>query len=106
MRTEGLIQGIVGSPTGPFEVVDGEIVLQLSHFRLHLLWVSLAFMVCQRFLSQDELIQFVRDIEISAFMIGHERGIELLCLQPRPIQLREPTVRPDLFHVRDATSAT
>jgi hypothetical protein len=69
MRTEGLIQGIVGSPTGPFEVVDGETVFQLSHFRLHLLWVRLAFMVCQRFLSQDELIQLVRDIEISALML-------------------------------------
>ena len=69
MRTEGLVHGIVRSPARPFEVVHGETIFQLSHFRLHLLRVRFAFMMCQGFLSQDELVQLVRDIEISALVL-------------------------------------
>lgn len=70
MRTKWLVQGIVGSPTGPFEVVHGEAIFQLSHFWLHLLRVRFPLMMRQGFLSQDELVQLVRDIEISALMLG------------------------------------
>jgi hypothetical protein len=69
MRTKWLIQGIVGSPTSPFEVVHGKVIFQLSHFWLHFLRVRFPFMMRQWFLSQDELVQLVRDIEISALML-------------------------------------
>jgi len=79
-------------------------------------------MSCQRFLGQHELVQRVRDIEIGRFLlqlrirnvfgkkrertnVGHERRIELFCLQPGPINLREPGLGPDLVNAR-ACSAT
>jgi len=106
MDAEGLVEGIVGSSPGPFEVVHSESIFQLSHFWLHLLRVRFTLMMCQGFLSQDELVQLVRDIEIRTLLAGHKRRIELLRLQPLPIKLGEPTVAPDLFRIRDASSAT
>ena len=61
-------------------------------------------MMCQGFLSQDELVQLVRDIEISTVLlglginttkqekwertnVGHERRVKLLCFQLWPIDI-------------------
>jgi hypothetical protein len=65
----------------------------------------------------------VRDVEIGSVLlqlrisntiwerrertnVGHERGIELFCLQLCPIDLREPRLGPDLVNARGAGSAT
>jgi hypothetical protein len=69
MYTNWPVQGIVGSPTKPFEVIHGEIVFQLSHFRLHLLRVRFALMMCQGLLRQDELVQLVSNIEIDVLVL-------------------------------------
>lgn len=103
---EGFVEGIVGSSAGLFKVIYGKISFQLSYFWFHLLRVRFTLMMCQGFLSQDELVQLVRDIEIRTLLAGHKRRIELLRLQPLPIKLGEPTVAPDLFRIRDASSAT
>lgn len=104
--TEGFVQGIVGPSTGPRKVIHGEAVLQLSHLRLHLLWVRFALMMCQGFLGQDELVQLMGDVEVSTLLIGHKRRIELLRLQLLPIKWGEPTMAPDLLRVRDARPTT
>jgi hypothetical protein len=66
---EGLIEGIVGSSTGPFEVIHGEVTFQLSHFWFHLLRVRFTLMSCQRLLGQDELVQLMREIEIGTVLL-------------------------------------
>jgi hypothetical protein len=66
---QGFVEGIVGPSAGPFEVVHGEISFQLSYFWLHLLRVRFTPMSCQRFLSQHELVQRVRDIEIGRVLL-------------------------------------
>ncbi len=124
VRDEGFVEGVIGSSTGPFEVIHGEIGFQLSHFWFHLLRVRFTLMSRQRFLSQHELVQCVRDIEIGRVLlqlginnvtlgnargstnVGQERRIELFCLQLLPINLREPRVGPDLVNAREASSAT
>jgi len=127
LGNEGFVEGIVGSSTGPFEVIHGEISFQLSYFRFHLLRVRFTLMSCQRFLSQHELVQRIRDIEIGGVLlqlgisntlcekkkekkrertnVGHEWRIELFCLQLRPINPREPRLGPDLVNARGAGSA-
>lgn len=106
LSDEGFVERIIRSSTGPFEVIHGEITFQLSYFWFHLLRVRFALMGCQRFLSQYELIQRMRDIEIGRVLVGHERRIELFCLQLCPINLREPRLGPDLDNTRRAGSAT
>ena len=125
LGNEGLVEGIVGSSTGLFKVIHGEITFQLSHFWFHLLRVRFTLMSCQWFLSQDELIQLVSDIKIGAVLlqliinnvtwekkreertdVWHVWRIELLRLQFHPINLREPTVRPELINARETRSAT
>jgi hypothetical protein len=69
LGNEGLVEGIVGSSTGPFKVIHGEVTFQLSHFWFHLLRVRFTLVSCQRFLSQDELVQLVRDIEIGTVLL-------------------------------------
>lgn len=103
---EGFVEGVVRSSTGPFEVIHGEISFQLSYFWFHLLRVRFTLMSCQRFLGQYEFVQRVRDIEIGRVLVGHERRIELFCLQLCPINLREPRLGPDLVGAREAGSAT
>ena len=66
---EVFVEGIVGSSTGPFKVIHGEISFQLSNFWFHLLRVRFTLMSCQRFLSQHELVQRVRDIEIGRLLL-------------------------------------
>jgi hypothetical protein len=66
---EGFVEGVVRSSTGPFEVIHGEISFQLSYFWFHLLRVRFTLMSCQRFLSQYELVQRVRDIEIGRVLL-------------------------------------
>lgn len=70
LGNEGLIEGIVGPSTTPFKVVHGEISFQLSHFWFHLLRVRFTLMSCQRFFSQHELVQLVREIEIGRVLLG------------------------------------
>ena len=121
---EGFVEGIVRSPAGSFEVINGEISLQLPDFWFHLLRVRFTLMSCQRFLGQHELVQRVRDIEIGRVLlqlgisnttwgkgrgrtnVGHERRIELFCLQLCPINLREPRLGPYLVNAGGAGSAT
>jgi hypothetical protein len=69
LGNEGLIEGIVGSSTAPFKVIHGEICFQLSHFWFHLLRVRFTLMSCQRFLSQHELVQLVREIEVGRVLL-------------------------------------
>jgi hypothetical protein len=69
LGNERLIEGIVGSSTAPFKVIHGEVSFQLTHFWFHLLRVRFTLMGRQRFLSQDELVQLVRDIEISTVLL-------------------------------------
>jgi hypothetical protein len=69
LGNEGFVEGIVGSSTGPFKVIHGEISFQLSYFWFHLLRVRFTLMSCQRFLSQHELVQCVRDIEIGRVLL-------------------------------------
>jgi hypothetical protein len=69
LSDEGFVEGIVGSSTGLFEVIHGEISFQLSYFRFHLLRVRFTLMSCQWFLSQHELVQRVRDIKIGRVLL-------------------------------------
>jgi hypothetical protein len=69
LGNEGFVEGIVGSSAGPFKVIHGEISFQLSYFWFHLLRVRFTLMSCQRFLSQHELVQRVRDIEIGRVLL-------------------------------------
>ena len=69
LGNERLIEGIVGSSTAPFKVIHGEVSFQLSHFWFHLLRVRFTLMSRQRFLGQDELVQLVRNIEISTVLL-------------------------------------
>jgi hypothetical protein len=66
---EGFVEGIVGSSAGSFKVVHGKISFQLSYFWFHLLRVRFTLMSCQWFLSQHELVQCVRDIEIGRVLL-------------------------------------
>jgi hypothetical protein len=69
LGNEGFVVGIVRSSTRPFKVIHGEISFQLSYFWFHLLRVRFMLMSCQRFLSQYELVQRMRDIEIGRVLL-------------------------------------
>jgi len=103
---ESFVEGIIGSSTRPFKVIHGEVGFQLTDFWFHLLRVRFTLMRRQRFLRQHELVQRVRDVEISRVLVRQERRIELFRLQLLPINLREPRVGLDLVDVREVSSAT
>jgi hypothetical protein len=69
LSDEGFVVRIVRSSTGSFKVVHGEIGFQLSYFWFHLLRVRFTLVSCQRFLSQHELVQRVRDIEVGGVLL-------------------------------------
>lgn len=70
LGNEGLVERIVGPSATPFKVIHGEVSFQLSHFWFHLLRVRFTLMSCQRFFSQHELVQLVREIEICRVLLG------------------------------------
>jgi hypothetical protein len=64
-----LVERVIGSSRSPFKVVHRKVIFQLPHVRFHLLWVRLALMVCQRLFGHQELVQFMRGIEISTVLL-------------------------------------
>jgi hypothetical protein len=73
-RDEMLVEGIVGLPNGPFKVIHLEVIFQLSHFRLHLLRICFALVMCQGLFSKHEFIQLMRNIKVGVVLL-HPRSI-------------------------------
>ena len=69
LGSKGLIEGIVRPSAALLKVVYSEFIFQLTHFRLHLLRVRFTLVMRQGFLSQDELVQLVRNVEITTVLL-------------------------------------
>jgi hypothetical protein len=79
-------------------VVDAELLLELPVLGCERLGVDvLPLLVVQRLLEQQELVELVPDVEVRLVLVRRERGRELLGVEPRPVDAREPRMCVDVL---------